>query len=58
LNTSYGYEATIADNLSNRQRLTIEYNIKEQGQVLRNHLWLCSNSEPEHRQIYQGLGFI
>lgn len=48
--------ATIADILSTHQRLTIEYNVKEQGQTLRNHLRLCSNPDPEHRQIYQGLG--
>ena len=48
--------ATIRDILSTHQRLTIEYNVKEQGQVQRSHLRLCSNAEPEHRQIYQRLG--
>ena len=47
--------ATIRDILSTHQRLTIEYNVKEQGQVRRNHLRLCSNVEPEHRHIYQRL---
>lgn len=47
---------SIRDILSTHQRLTIEYNVKEQRQVRRNHLRLCSNAEPEHRQIYQRLG--
>lgn len=47
--------ATIRDILSTHQRLTIEYNVKEHGDVCRNHLRLCSNPEPEHRQIYQRL---
>jgi transposase len=47
--------ATIRDVLSTHQRLTVEYNVKEQGQVLRNHLRLCSTAEPEHRQIYHSL---
>ena len=48
--------ATIRDILSTHQRLTIEYNVKDQGQIQRNHVRLCSNAEPEHRQIYQRLG--
>ena len=48
--------ASIRDILSTHQRLTIEYNVKEQGQVRRSHLRLCSNAEPEQRQIYQRLG--
>ena len=47
--------ATIRDILSTHQRLTVEYNVKEQGQVQRNHLRLCSTAEPEHRQIYNHL---
>jgi transposase len=47
--------ATIRDVLSTHQRLTIEYNVKEQDQIRRSHLRLCSNAEPEHRQIYQRL---
>lgn len=46
---------TIRQVLSTHQRLTIEYNTKEQDQVRRNHLRLCSMAEPEHRQIYQHL---
>ncbi len=48
--------ATIRNILSTHQRLTIEYNVKEHGKVRRNHLRLCSNAEPEHKQIYQRLG--
>lgn len=47
--------ATIGDILSTHQRLTVEYNVKEQEQVLRSHLRLCSTPEPEHRLIYQRL---
>ncbi len=47
--------ATICEILSTHQRLTIEYNAKEQEQVRRSHLRLCSTAEPEHRQIYQRL---
>lgn len=47
--------ATIRDILSTHQRLTIEYNVKEQNQAQRHHLRLCSNAEPEHKQIYQCL---
>jgi len=47
--------ATIRDILSTHQRLTIEYNVKEHGQVYRSHLRLCSNAEPELRSIYQRL---
>ena len=48
--------ATIRDVLSTHQRLTIEYDVKEQGQVQRHHLRLCSIAEPEHKQIYERLG--
>jgi len=47
--------ATIRDILSTHQRLTVEYNVKEQDRLRRSHLRLCSNPEPEHRQIYQRL---
>lgn len=47
--------ATIGDILSTHQRLTVEYNVKEQDQVVRSHLRLCSSAEPEHRLIYQRL---
>jgi len=49
--------ATIRDILSTHQRLTVEYNVKEQHKIQRFHLRLCSNPEPEHRQIYHLLGF-
>jgi transposase len=48
--------ATIRDILSTHERLTVEYNVKEQNKVQRTHLRLCSNPEPEHRQIYHLLG--
>lgn len=47
---------TIRDLLSTHQRLTIEYNVKEQNQVKRCHLRVCSSAEPEHKRIYQALG--
>ncbi|MBN1932466.1 MAG: IS1634 family transposase [Desulfobacterales bacterium] len=47
---------TIRDILSTHQRLTIEYNVKEQNQIERHHLRLCSSAEPEHKQIYKNLG--
>jgi len=47
--------ATIRDVLSTHQRLSIEYDVKEQGQVCRHHLRLCSAAEPEHKQIYDRL---
>ncbi|MDD2390746.1 MAG: hypothetical protein PHP23_13560 [Desulfobacterales bacterium] len=48
--------ATIREILSTHQRLTIEYNVKEQNQVQRHHLRLCSNADPDHKQIYKNLG--
>ena len=48
--------ATIREVLSTHQRLTITYNVKEQKQIQRQHLRLCSNPEPTHKQIYQNLG--
>lgn len=47
---------TIRDILSTHQRLTIAYNVKEQEQVRRHHLRLCTTAEPEHKLIYQHLG--
>ncbi len=47
---------TVRAVLSTHQRLTIEYNVKEHKQVQRHHLRLCSNAEPEHKQIYENLG--
>ncbi len=43
---------TIRDILSTHQRLTVEYNVKERDCVRHSHVRLCSNAEPEHRQIY------
>lgn len=48
--------ATIRDILSTQQRLTIEYNVKEQNQVNRHHLRVCSSAEPEHKRIYRSMG--
>jgi len=44
------------DILSTHQRLTIEFNVKEQDTVQRKHLRLCSSVEPEHQEAYQNLG--
>jgi transposase len=48
--------STLREVLSTHQRLTVEYNVKEQDSVQRHHLRLCSNPEPEHKQIYRNLG--
>lgn len=48
--------STLRKILATHQRLTIEYNVKEQNIVQRHHLRLCSNPEPEHKQIYRNLG--
>ncbi|MDY6974094.1 MAG: hypothetical protein SV775_17535 [Thermodesulfobacteriota bacterium] len=48
--------ATIRDILPTHQRLTIEYDVKEQDRVCRHHLRLCSAAEYEHKQIYERLG--
>jgi hypothetical protein len=47
--------ATVRDVLSTHQRLTVEYDVKEQDDIQRHHLRLCSNAEPEHKQIYERL---
>jgi transposase len=47
--------ATVRDVLSTHQRLTVEYDVKEQDKIQRHHLRLCSNAEPEHKQIYERL---
>ena len=47
---------TIRDILSTHSRLTIEYNVKEQEQIIHYHLNLCSKPEPEHKIIYFRLG--
>jgi transposase len=48
--------ATIREVLSTHQRLTIEYDVKEQKKLQRHHLRLCSNPEVEHKEIYNRLG--
>ncbi len=48
--------STLREVLSTHQRLTIEYNVKEQETVQRHHLRICCNPEPEHKQIYRNLG--
>jgi transposase len=48
--------STLRKILATHQRLTIEYNVKEQNIIQRHHLRLCSNPEPEHKQIYRNLG--
>lgn len=47
---------TICRNLSTHQRLTMEYNVKEQQEIQRCHLRLSSRPEPEHQLIYHCLG--
>ncbi|MFO8084897.1 MAG: hypothetical protein R6U27_11330 [Desulfobacterales bacterium] len=47
--------ATVRDVLSTHQRLTVEYDVKEQDQIQRHHLRLCSNPEPEYMEIYERL---
>ena len=47
---------TICGNLSTHQRLTIEYNVKEQQEIQRCHLRLSSRPEPDHQLIYHCLG--
>jgi transposase len=48
--------ATIREVLSTHQRLTMEYHVKEQGEMQRHHLRLCSDPETEHKEIYDRLG--
>jgi transposase len=47
--------ATIREILSTHQRITVEYHVKEQGEVHRHHLRLCSDPETEHKEIYDRL---
>jgi transposase len=47
---------TICQLLSTHQRVTIEYDVKEQQEVRRCHLRTCSRPEPEHSMIYHRLG--
>lgn len=48
--------ATIREVLSTHERLTIEFDVKEQGEAERHHLRLCSDPEAEHKEIYERLG--
>jgi transposase len=47
---------TICQMLSTHQRLTLEYDVKEQQQVRRCHVRMCSRPEHEHSMIYHRLG--
>lgn len=48
--------ASIRETLSTHQRLTIEYNVKKENKIVRHHLRVCSNPEPDHKKIYRMLG--
>ena len=48
--------ASIRQSLSTHQRLTIEYNMKKQNKILRQHMRVCSLPEPDHKNIYRMLG--
>lgn len=47
---------TICQVLSTHQRVTLEYDVKEQRDVRRCHLRICTRPEPEHSMIYHSLG--
>jgi len=48
--------ASIREALSTHQRLTIEYNVKKENKIERQHMRVCSNPEPDHKNIYRMLG--
>ncbi len=48
--------ASIREALSTHQRLTIEYNVKKENKNVRHHMRICSNPEPDHKNIYRMLG--
>ncbi len=48
--------ASIRESLSTHQRLTIEYNVKNQNKIVRQHMRVCSRPEPDHKKIYRMLG--
>jgi len=48
--------ASIRETLSTHQRLTIEYNVKKENKIVRHHMRVCSNPEPDHKKIYRMLG--
>jgi transposase len=47
---------TICQELSTHQRMTIEYDVKEQQEVRHCHLRICSRPETEQSMIYHRLG--
>ncbi len=48
--------ASIRESLSTHQRLTIEYNVKKNNKIIRQHMRVCSQPEPDHKNIYRLLG--
>ena len=48
--------ASIRESLSTHQRLTIEYNVKKNNKIVRQHMRICSKPEPDHKKIYRLLG--
>lgn len=48
--------ASIRESLSTHQRLTIEYNVQKQKNIVRQHMRVCSRPEPDHKNIYRMLG--
>ncbi len=48
--------SSIRESLSTHQRLTIEYNVKKQNKIVRQHMRVCSRPEPDHKNIYRMLG--
>jgi transposase len=48
--------ASIRESLSTHQRLTIEYNVKKNNKIVRQHMRVCSQPEPDHKKIYRLLG--
>ena len=48
--------ASIRESLSTHQRLTIEYNVKKNHKIVRQHMRVCSQPEPDHKNIYRLLG--
>jgi transposase len=48
--------ASIRESVSTHQRLTIEYNVKKNNKIARQHMRVCSQPEPDHKNIYRLLG--
>jgi transposase len=55
LNGDHRSWKTIRNILSTHQRLSVEYDVKEQNHIRHGYVRLCSNAELEHRQIYEHL---